>query len=343
MGMGAADTGGDTGADSSVDTSGGDAGSSEGATSEGGTEFGGGTSTGTTAAEKLRLKWRGIEEEIDDPRKLAERFSDEYEFEFTGPGRKPVKKRWPDIERAVQMSDGAQERMKQAAAIRDQVNAQIEWGRADNHANLPLVLEQVFGLEDPEEYFFQRAAERLQRQAEMTELAQKDPVAHHRALERQFRERSEAKQKWQQQQAQRQQQQAERQAKSREREGVLRNELKSAGVAISPHTLARAAYIEREYREQFGIELEPRQAAYELRKQLDNEILGHLDAMPPEKLLQFLGEKRRTALRDAETAATMAARKQQRAASNGAAANGSGKSEGDKQMDNVLRNIMRRA
>src|SRR6188474_903055 len=85
----------DTSTDTSLDSP---------ATSTGGTEFTEGT--GETAAEqKLRLKWLGRDEEIDDPRKLADRFSDDYEIEFPkGPGGKPVKRTWRDLERDVQLS-----------------------------------------------------------------------------------------------------------------------------------------------------------------------------------------------------------------------------------------------
>lgn len=279
---------------------------------------------GETAAEKrIRLKYMGREEEIDDPRKLAERFTDDYEWEFTGPGGKPVKKRWPDIERDVQLSSGAQERMKQANAMRQQQQALIAWAKEDGFKNLPAALEHLFGVDDAfdiaEQLTFQRYQTRAQREAVAAQLAvNPDDPRLRQEFERLLAAESQAKhfrrqswsEKWGQHQGQGQQVAAE----SQRREQVTRGELKNVGVKETPHTLARAEYIRRTAEREYGIQLEPRQVAHQLRKELDAEVLEHLDAMPVEKLLSYLGESRRAKLREAEVAATKAAQKAQRQA-----------------------------
>lgn len=297
---------------------------------------------GETASEKrarLKLKWLGREEEVDAD-ELAKRFSDDYEYEFKGPGGKPMKARWPDIERHVQLSAGAKAAIQRAKEQQDQWRQQVEWGKAPE--NRLAALEQMWGIEDAEEWAYEIAAQKVQREAELAQLAQADPLQYHRRMQQMLNEKNAHRQRYGQQQQQRAQQEAQRRAEGERQEQAVKAELKAAGVAVTPHNVARAWYISRENRE-LGIELEPRQMAAILRKELDSEILGHLDSLPPEKLLAYLGDKRRGLLREAELAATKAAKKAQSAGS-APASNGAKKADsGGDAFEKAIRNMQRGA
>lgn len=292
---GAEGGGGDTGLDTSLEGA---------ATSSAGTEFSEGQQSGSESApSRHKVKWLGREEElgVED---LVKRFSDDHEFEFRGPKGQPVKARWADIERHVQLSSGAQEAIKRAAAERQQFQQSIEWARE----NPGLALEQLFGVEDHEQWAFEIAARKYQREAELTQLAQTDPVAHQRELARIFNEKLKAKQALTERQQQQQREAAERRQAAQAYEQQVRAALQANGIKPTPHNLARAAAIARE-QGQLGIDLEPRQIAYELRKAWDAEVLEHLDSYQIEKLLGYLGDGRRAKLREAEIAAVKQARK----------------------------------
>jgi hypothetical protein len=292
------------------------------ATSESGTEFSEGTNT--AAAERLKLKWLGREEEIDDPRKLAERFSDEYEYEFNGPGGKPMKAKWPEIERHVQMSAGAQERMKQANAMRQQQQALIAWAKEEDFKNLPAALEVMFGVDDAYEIAERLAHQRYQRASKQEQIAahlavEQDPTRrsallseYNRMLAEEQGLKQSRRKAWEEKWGSLQQQGQQSQADAEREHQEVTGQMKQAGIAVNAHTIARAAYIKRQHEHEFGVKLAPRQVAYELRKQLDQEVLAHIDSLPIDKQLAFLGDQRRAKLREAEVAAVKAAQKQAR-------------------------------
>lgn len=345
------ETGGDLGAtESAVDTGADDSSAVSDAAGESAA-----ASSGETAAEKqerLRLKWLDREEEVDDPRKLAERFSDDYEFEFKGPGGKPLKQRWPDIERAVQLHTGAERAMGRYNEQRRALEQRIERGRANNHEQLLDVVEEMFGLEDAMPWIEKVYVQHYQQQAQLAELAGKisqDPTnpqltwQYNQQLQAMAQARAQRQNKWRAEQQAQAEKQREAMAQGQRYDQDLRGHLKAAGVPVNDHTVARAYWLKRKHQEQMGedVPLEPRQIAARLRQEIDGEIRGQLSSMPAEKLLPFLGDKLRAVLREAELAATKAARKQQQAAPTTSSA-GNGTSGGKMSaIDQAIRNVMR--
>ena len=171
--------GGGTGGATSTDTGGQAPPSASGRTvgdTPDASDTGGAERRATAAAEKkeaarlYKVKRGGTEREIDGD-ELAKRYSDDYEHEFVGPGGKPIKKKWDDVSRAVQLSEGAAARATRAAQLEQRLAAEREAGKKNPRD----YLRDYLGIDDPKKWVFEQAREDWKRNAEIEELLVSDP------------------------------------------------------------------------------------------------------------------------------------------------------------------------
>jgi len=259
-------------------------------------------------APKYKVRRGGKEEEYDADT-LAKMLSDEHEWEFRGPKGQPVKRKWQELERDVQLSAGAMEAMKRAKTREQQIEQQLAWAK-ENDDNRVAFLEQFLGVEDAEQFALGIAKKLYDRQIEMQRLSQENPMEHQRRIEQIALQKFQRKQQWESRQREHQQQQQARQAEVQKLDSELRQQLESVGVQATPHNLARAANIYRQHRE-LDMDLPIDQIAALTRKEIEGEVLGYFDKQGP-NVFKLLGDKRRAFLRDLELKAVEAAKKQQR-------------------------------
>jgi hypothetical protein len=290
----------DTGAEGSVDTS-------SDTSVEDATESSDESATTATPAQRAKLKHLGREVEYD-PTELPKWFDDDHEIEFPrGPGGKPLKRTWRDIERDVQLSGGAQEQIRRAQQARAQLQQERELGKKNPYE----YLQRHLGIEDPETWAYEQARKRFEQEQEIMTLMQQDPIAAQNKLRELERGKLTRAQEWEKQQRETQAQEQQAAQRRQQNEQAMAGELTKVGIKPSRHNMARAADIIVEHR-RLEIELSHDQVAAQLRKEQRAELLASLDA-EGENIIQLLGPARRAKLRELEIAAVKNAKKQQSA------------------------------
>lgn len=263
----------------------------------------------TPAVAKYKYRRRGEERELTGA-ELAQRYDDEYEHEFRGPKGAPVKKRWSEIERSVQKSEGAENAIRAAQEERKALGQSREWGKK----NVADYLQRYLGVQDPEAWALDIARKRFEQETTINDLMlgnrergiAPDPYRAQEMLRELERNKLTRAQTWAQQEAEGRAAEEKRTANVRELNQRVANELQKVGIKPTPHNMARAAAIHRENRE-LEIDLTFDQVAAELKKTLRAELLASLDE--EQDLIGLLGEKRRAKIRELEIAATKAAKK----------------------------------
>lgn len=313
-------------ATAATDTSGGDAGEGQGSyqadTSEVG-ELGGegeaAKAAGDKAAAKAEAKrrhvrWLGRDMELSED-EMAQRFDDDYEWEFHGVGGKPlmrdgkpVKMKWPEIARAVQMSNGAADAARRANEARKAYEEKIAWAR--DPENTFAFIESELGIEDVNGLVLKEASKRFERRKQLIALSQTDPVAYEAELRREYESNRKQREAAQQRLQQSQQQQAQREQQRAAFKENLGRELQALKVPMNARTMEIAKEIAKSWHEA-GVEGVgfPEIAGY-VRDQYRSEVLSYLDGHDDESLLKTFGDKRRERLRKAEIAALKLAKKQ---------------------------------
>jgi hypothetical protein len=253
---------------------------------------------------KFRRGGRELEHTAEEMRAMLD---DDFEHDFHGVGGKPllvdgkpVKMKFADIARAVQMHSGALDSMRKYNSERERLAGIFEWGKKPE--NLQTFVEQHLGVEDYDSWLYDQARTLLQRDRQLVDLAQTDPVAHQNELRKLERQRFERAQQAKERAAQADRQKAQRAAEHQQWWGNAERAFAGVGLPMSDRTRAIAEGIAREYAPARA-DLSFEELAQLTRAALHQEILGYLDAQPDEQLLSFFGDKRRERLRQAELAA----------------------------------------
>lgn len=256
-----------------------------------------------------RYKYRRGEEEREaSGEELAAMLNDDYEHEFRGPDAKPVKYNWKAIERAVQKDAGAQEAIRRAREYQKSLMAERELGKKDVFG----YLQRHLGIADPEAWAREQVANMYREHTELEDLHARDPMAAIEKMRQMERAKLERQSAYERQQREAQESAQRQQAESQRNDQELRGHLKAAGIPQTKHNLARAVGIFVQHRDDMGIRLGLDQVAALLQKELLQEALGLFDGQADP--LKFLGDKRRSKLRDLEVAALKAAKKEEKKA-----------------------------
>ena len=305
VGGAAATSNGAGGGDSaSVDTGSTDTGSdaTEGAEFDAGGESAG-SSGGESDAPKYKLRRGGRDQEMTGA-DLAKMLDDDYEHDFHGAGGKPllqdgkpVKMRWRDIARAVQMHRGASDAMRQHNEARQRIEGIFDFGKKPE--NLPHFLEEHLGVESFDDWILERAKEVVDQQDRLLELAKADPYRHQAELQKLAQARFQRKQQAKDRQTQAEQQRREQAARWDQHWSTVGSALGKVGLKLNERTRAIADQICKDYAEAKA-ELPYEQLAEFVRDAYHDEIFGYIDGHDDEKLLALLGNGRRERLRKAE-------------------------------------------
>lgn len=301
----AADT--DTGSDS-VDTGGTDSGDAGG-----GADGAAATSTGP----KFKVRRLGREQEFA-AEELAKMLDDDYEHDFHGAGGKPllqdgkpVKMRWRDIVRAVQMHKGATDAARQHNEARQRIESIFEQAKDPQHR--PLFFEEHLGVEDYDKWVLEEADRVISQQEKLVELAKTNPFMHQAELRRLEKERFERRQELK---SQREQAQAKRQQSAQRMEQFwqrVEGAFGKVGLKLNARTREIADRITAEFAEaKAGLSFE--QLAEYVRDEWHEDLFGYLDGHDDEKLLGLLGNSRRERLRKAELEALKGKKREERQA-----------------------------
>lgn len=247
-------------------------------------------------ASKYKYK-RGGKELEHTGEELTAQLSDEFEHEFVGPGRKPVKMNWSGISRAVQLSEGALERMKQAAEKEKRYQESIDWGKdPKNHGAF---LESQLGVKDHRAWAQEIIKQQIAEEAELLELLKNNPDQYHSRMRENARKDLERQQAFDKHTASREQQQKEYAQRRAEVEREATDALKAVGLPISDHVKALAGKIAREYGEA-GMPLEHADLAALTREAYVKDVFGWIDGHDDESLVKLLGDDRRKRIRELE-------------------------------------------
>jgi hypothetical protein len=291
---GAPASGADTGVDASV-SSGQDSGASEGSANEAAAarEGAAGKETVGEKAERLKAKWFGKDHEAT-PAELRKMLSDDYEHEFRGPDGRSVKQNWKAIQRSVQLSEGAHDKMREAAAERQRYAELINWGKQ----NVPEFLSAHLGM-DIEDLVIEHGRKMFERQQEYAKLS---PMEQQRRMAQDAERKAEAKYAWERQQRERAEQaRATKEAETRA-ESAVGAALSQRGMKATPKNIALAKSIFQEFSE-VGYKITLDDLADMTVDRYRSDLLGELDGHDGEKLLELLGPERRQKLRELEMAA----------------------------------------
>ena len=253
-------------------------------------------STEGAAAEgpaKFKAKWRGADHE-DTAENLRRMLSDEYEHEFSGPEGRTVKQTWPQITRSVQLSEGAQQKMREAAEERKRYSSMLEWGKA----NVPEFLSSQLGM-DIEDLVMEHGRRMFERSQEYAKLS---PIERERRIAQDAERKAEAKYAWERQQRElAEQARSAKEAESRA-EAAVSQALQQRGLKPSAKNLALARELYQEY-SSVGFKLTLENLADMTVEKYRKGLLDELDGHEGESLLQLLGSERREKLRQLEIAA----------------------------------------
>ena len=272
-------------------------------------------------ARKVKFKRRGEEHELDlsepDPDKLEEflkQLDDDHEDEWNGVGGKPVRLNRQQLQRRVELAEGALHSMELTAKERKEVQAELAWAKD----NLEDWIESKAG-KDVEEFALE-VAERvyLRRLAGSPTLPNgeanpdHDPGLYHRLVEERAQQKAERKGRADKAIAEARQK-AEAEAAQRQKlDGVHAEKFREIGIQKpNPIMLDLAAKRLGDY-QRANARANPANVVAEAVEAYDAMMLQRFDAMPVEQQLKMLGDKRRAKLREAEVAASKLAKKEER-------------------------------
>ena len=246
---------------------------------------------------KFKVKRGGTEREMTAEEAAAE-LSDDYEHTFKIREGVEKKMRRRDIERAIQLSEGAMDKMREAAERRKEFEARDAFLKKDPWS----YLERFGGVQSHEEMVMQRAHELLQEQAELEQLSKQNPFAFQQRMREKVARDMERRQQFERAHAQQAEQQRMQQQAAKEYEAKLGESFKGAGVPLNDYTKLLAAKVWKEYHD-VGHELSPQDIADMTRDAYEREVLGYFDGRDDESLFKLLGDKRRERFRKLELAA----------------------------------------
>lgn len=245
---------------------------------------------------KFKVKRGGAEREMTLEDAIAE-LSDDYEHTFkVGSAEKKMRRR--DIERAVQLSEGAMEKMREAAERRKEFESRDAFLKQDPWS----YLERFGGVQSHEQMVMQRAHEILQEQADLEQLAKQNPYAYNQRMREKVENDIRRKQAYDAAQERAAYERMQRERGAKEYESTLSEAFRGAGVPLNEHTKLIAARIWGEHHE-VGHNLSPQDIADMTREAWEREVLGYLDARDDDAIVRLLGDKRRERLRKLELAA----------------------------------------
>lgn len=252
--------------------------------------------TKAEAVAKLKAKWRGADHEAT-PEELRRMLSDDYEHEFKLSNDRTTKKKWADIQRSVQLSEGAMARMREAADKEKAIQEALQWGSQPE--NIPAFLQAHLGVQNFDDFVWEHGEKMYKRMQEYEQLAKTNPVEYHRKVAADAEAKADAKRAWERQQAQ-QADQARQQNEARQRaEQAVGSALQQIGVRPSKANIELAEQIFREYSE-VGYKLSLEDLAQLTREKYRQNVLAELDAHDGDALLELLGDERRAKLREME-------------------------------------------
>ena len=243
--------------------------------------------------EKTKIKRGGQERELALKEALA-MLDDDYEHEVDF-GKEKRKAKYTDLVRGYQKADGAEGLMRQAAEQRKQMAEQIEHGKKNPH----WVLENVLGIQDHRLWAAEIINQQIQEETQLTQLAQTNPGAYHRAMEDRARKAFEAKTSFERSAAEKKAQ-AE-QAAERKKQAFTQAEaaLKAVGLPANDATFTLFGKLHQKYAE-LGHEMSFADIAHEAREAFVKDTFGWLDGHDDENLMKLLGDDRRKRLREIE-------------------------------------------
>ncbi len=298
----APDSGGESGASSApaASTSDGGAatplhGDASPATGEGSAPTEGSSDKPAPKVEKISARafgrdWEGTQDE------LMSMISDDYEHTFKV-GEAERKLRWNDIQRAVELSDGALTRMREAATKRKEVEGLMAQAKEDP----AWFLREHLG-QDPNKWASDLVYEEMRRNQELQELQQKNPAAAIQRMQELEREKVRREEAARQTREKAERDAAERARVKQEFEEAIPGHFKEAGLPDNAMTRSLFYSIGREYHE-VGNPLPPQHVAQMAREQWDSMHRSYLEGMDDERLPAHLGDKMRERLRKLEVAA----------------------------------------
>lgn len=289
------------------------------------------------AAPKYKTKRGGKEVEYDGS-ELARMLSDDFEHEFRGPGGKPIKARWSDIERRVQQAEGWEAKMRKATELEQRITAEREWGK-QKPEHIEAYLEKHLGVEDVDSFILQRARERAKRDKVLTQLNSPliqgqdgkwynnpdyNPSEYNRRVGEIQREKFERRQKAEQAAREAEQKQVQQREQTQRREAAVTAALKDGKVSLNKTTRALADEVIA-YHQQMNIKLDAETLAREVKQRYRDLTISELSAMDDDGLAEFFGGDFRERMRKIELAAAKGKRKaEEEAKKQESAANGGG-------------------
>lgn len=324
-GAGGAASGGDAGGGGSGGEGVGRQGPGPGATNVGGEDGGNisddaGLSGGTRAAAdaskppapKYKVKRGGKEQEFDADT-LVKMSSDDYEHEFRGPGGKPLKLKYSDIERKVQQAEGWEARMREADEKMAKYESKVKIAKGDPQL-LEAYLEQDLGL-DVDNWARERTRAMAKRDREMAMLIQPtivdprdgktyqnpnyNPTEYNRLMGEQAKSKFDRQQKLTAAQQAQEQQAQQAQQQSARRDAAISGALKDGKVPFNAMTKEFADQVIREH-QQLKIELTAAKLSTEVGAKYRSAMLDTLQGMDDATLRDTLGSDFRARMRKLE-------------------------------------------
>jgi hypothetical protein len=260
------------------------------------------------ATPKVKIR-RGGKDVEHDPSELPKLLSDDYEHEFSGPEGKALKLKWPDITRRVQLSEGAMDKMREAAKERAELAQAREWGKQ----NVPEYLQAHLGVEDFDQFIIDNAKKMVARQEQLAELQARDPYEYQRTVAKQATEAANNRLAWERHQQEQQAQAREVSERTARNVAQVAEGLRAVGLKGSDSDIDLAEKVWKEYSE-VGYKLTLQDlAALTKQKKLDN-IRAELDAFDQDGFFELAGDERRAKFREWEMIAAKGAKKDARAA-----------------------------
>ncbi len=243
--------------------------------------------------EKAKLKHGGQEREITVEEALS-MLSDDYDHPVTVSGEERKVKR-DELIRGYQKSGGAEQLMRKAAEQRKALEDQIAYGRE----NPQWVLENVLNVGDHEEWAINVVKQRIQRERELAELYEANPLEHSNRMMKLAEERLARKTAYEQRQREQAEQQRISQERMRELDAKATAAAKAVGLPLTAQTRAVIGQLWNKYRE-LGYEAPIEEIIHEAKQEYVREVFGFIDQHDDDKLLELLGNDRRKRLRELE-------------------------------------------
>jgi len=243
--------------------------------------------------EKTKIKRGGQERELAIKEAL-DMLGDDYEHEIDF-GKEKRKAKYADLVRGYQKADGAESLMRQTAEQRKQMAEQIEHGKKNPH----WVLENVLGIQDHRQWAADIIRQQIREETQLTQLAQSDPSAYHRAMEERARQAFEQKTSFERSAAEKKAQAEQAAERNRKMQADAQAALKAVGLPANDSTFRMLGQAWQKYQE-LGHEMPLADLAHEVRDAYVKDTFGWLDQHDDDSLLKLLGDERRKRLREIE-------------------------------------------